>query len=92
MIDAISGAIESGKGKGVFDQFSINNESWLNKDMYPPHKAIRHNQFNEYVEREVVPYIKSQTSRRHTDHYLRCVTGRSSLPRISVLPHVQTYH
>ncbi len=61
LIDAISGAINSGKVK-VFSINSINNESWLNKDMYPPHKAIRHNQFNEYVEREVVPYIKSKTS------------------------------
>jgi esterase/lipase superfamily enzyme len=30
--------------------------------MHPPHKAIRHNQFNEYVEKEVIPYIKASTS------------------------------
>ena len=54
LIDAIKGPIEAGKVK-VFSINSINNESWLNKDMHPPHKAIRHNQFNEYVEREVDP-------------------------------------
>ena len=61
LIDALAGVINSGKVK-VFSINSINSESWLNKDMHPPHKAIRHNQFNEYVEREVVPYIKSKTS------------------------------
>jgi esterase/lipase superfamily enzyme len=30
--------------------------------MYPPHKAIRHNQFNEYVVNEVVPFIKQSSS------------------------------
>jgi esterase/lipase superfamily enzyme len=61
LIDHIAGFIESGKCK-VFSIDSINRESWLNNDMYPPHKAIRHNQFNEYVANEVIPFIKSNTS------------------------------
>lgn len=61
LINHISDFIESGKCK-VFSIDSINRESWLNNDMFPPHKAIRHNQFNNYVANEVIPFIKSNTS------------------------------
>ena len=61
MIDVLADLINAGKVK-VFSINSINSESWLNTEMHPPHKAIRHNQFNEYVENEVVPYIKATTS------------------------------
>lgn len=61
LIDAISGPINGGKCK-VFSINSINAESWLNKKMNPRHKSIRHQQFNEYVYREVIPFIKSNTS------------------------------
>lgn len=61
MIDALAPMIESGKFR-VFSIDSINKESWLNNEMHPPHKAIRHNQFNEYVYNEVVPFIKNCTS------------------------------
>jgi esterase/lipase superfamily enzyme len=53
--------INAGKLK-VFSINSINNDSWMNKEMLPEHKAIKHNQFNEYVYNEVVPYIKANTS------------------------------
>ena len=52
--------IESGKVR-VFSIDSINKDSWLNNEMQPEHKGIRHNQFNEYVFNEVVPYIRSVT-------------------------------
>ena len=61
LIDAIQPHINSGKVK-VFSINSINSESWLNSDMHPRHKAIRHQQFNEYVYNEVVPFIKNMTS------------------------------
>lgn len=61
MLDAIRPHIDSGKVK-VFSINSINSESWLNNQMLPHHKAIRHNQFNHYVYHEVVPFIKSNTS------------------------------
>ncbi len=61
MLDAMAPWIESGKVK-VFSINSINNESWLSNNIEGAHKAIRHNQFNEYVFNEVVPYIKSKTS------------------------------
>jgi esterase/lipase superfamily enzyme len=56
LIDAISGAINSGKCK-AFSINSINSESWLNEHMHPADKALRHQQFNQYVIEEVVPFI-----------------------------------
>ncbi len=61
LIDALRPAIEAGKIK-VFSINSINSEAWLNNRMHPRHKAIRHQQFNAYVENEVVPFIHTHTS------------------------------
>ncbi len=61
LIDAIAPHINSGKVK-VFSINSINSESWLNNQMHPRHKAIRHSQFNNYVFDEVLPYIRAKTS------------------------------
>ncbi|MFZ4544020.1 MAG: esterase family protein [Saprospiraceae bacterium] len=60
LIDALEPLIKAGKLK-VFSINSINTESWLNKEMHPPHKAIRQNQFNNYVHNEVIPYIKNHS-------------------------------
>jgi len=56
MIDSIQSFIDSGKCK-VFSINSINNESWLNNQIYPPHKSLRHGQYNQYIVSEVVPFI-----------------------------------
>ena len=61
MIDALAPHINAGKVK-VFSINSINSESWLNNHMHPRHKSIRHQQFNNYVYDEVVPFIKGKTS------------------------------
>ncbi len=61
LIDHLSPYINGGKIK-VFSINSINKESWMNHDMQGEHKAIRHNQFNEYVYNEVIPFIKNNTS------------------------------
>jgi esterase/lipase superfamily enzyme len=61
LIDALKHHIEGGKVK-VFSINSINNESWMNNHMDPKHKIIRHQQFNEYVNEEVIPFIKTHTS------------------------------
>lgn len=53
--------IDGGKVK-VFSINSINNESWLNDHVPPPHKAIRHQQYNTYIADEVVPFIRGRTS------------------------------
>lgn len=61
LIDALAPQINAGKLK-VFSVNSINNERWLNNNMAGEHKAIRHNQFNEYIYNEVVPFIRQNTS------------------------------
>src|SRR3954463_14715602 len=58
MLDALAPFIDSGKIK-VFSIDSINKESWLNNEMVPEHKAIRQNDFNNYVYNEVVPFIRN---------------------------------
>ena len=61
LIDSLAPFINAGKLK-VFSIDSINKESWLNNEMYPPHKAIRQNEFNNYVYNEVIPFIRNNTS------------------------------
>ena len=61
MMDALAPHIDTGKIR-VFSIDSMNKESWMNKEMIPAHKAIRQNQFNEYVFNEVIPFIRTSTS------------------------------
>lgn len=61
LIDTLQPFIDAGKLK-VYSINSINNESWLNNNMDPRHKAIRHQQFNSYVYEEVIPFIRTNTS------------------------------
>ncbi|RYY28052.1 MAG: esterase [Chitinophagaceae bacterium] len=61
LIDSLAPFIDAGKVK-VFSINSINTESWMNHDMDPYHKAVRHNTWNEYVYEEVIPFIRQQTS------------------------------
>lgn len=77
MIDSIAWFINEGKFK-VFSISSINNESWLNNSIHPPHKSIRHGQYNQYVIEEVVSFI-----------YNNC---QSHLPIITTGASVGAYH
>jgi esterase/lipase superfamily enzyme len=61
LMDHIKPFIQQGKLK-VFSIDSINNESWLNNHAHPKHKTYRHQQWNDYVYNEVVPYIRMHTS------------------------------
>lgn len=61
MIEALSPLIEEGKVK-VYSINSMNKESWMHPDMWGEHRAHRHNQFNEYVFNEVIPFIRNNTS------------------------------
>ena len=60
LIDSLRPYIDGGKVK-VFSINSINNESWMNNHMDPRHKSMRHQQFNDYVFNEVVPFMRSET-------------------------------
>ena len=61
MIDYLAPYINAGKIK-VYSVNSMNNESWMDYNRQGEHKAIRHNQFNEYIYNEVVPFIKTNAS------------------------------
>ena len=61
LMDHLAPFIDAGKVK-VFSIDSINNESWLNNNMDPKQKSIRHQQWNSYVFNEVVPFIRNSTS------------------------------
>lgn len=61
LLNELAPFADAGKVK-IFSINSINNESWLNHNMDPRHKVIRHNQFNEYVFEEVIPFIRTHTS------------------------------
>lgn len=61
LIEAIRPFIDAGKTK-VFSINSINNEAWLNDHVPPPYRALRHQQYNQYVVEEVVPFIRNMTS------------------------------
>ena len=61
LIDSLRPQIEAGVVK-VFSIDSINNESWMNQAVEPRQKAIRHQQWNQYVFEEVIPFIRQQTS------------------------------
>ena len=72
MMEHMAPLINEGKVK-VFSINSMNTESWMNNEMEPAHKAIRHNQFNEYVFNEVIPFIKT-----HTSHETPIITSGAS--------------
>ncbi len=64
LINSLKNQIDEGKVK-VFCINSINNESWLNPYMSGFEQGVRHEAFNDYVYKEVVPYIKNATSKEN---------------------------
>jgi esterase/lipase superfamily enzyme len=56
LVHTLNHMIEAGKFK-AYSINSINSESWLNNNMHPADKAIRHQQYNKYIIEEVVPFI-----------------------------------
>ncbi|MFI5263529.1 MAG: esterase family protein [Candidatus Kapaibacterium sp.] len=57
LIDSIKHHLESGRIR-AFSINSINSESWLSDGVEPRQRAIRHQQFNNYIANEVHPHIK----------------------------------
>lgn len=56
LIEAIAPWIEAGKVK-VFSVDSINGQAWLNRKIHPYQQGVLQARYNEYITREVVPYI-----------------------------------
>jgi len=57
MTNACQAFIESGKIK-VFTVDSVDKESWANWNAHPADRAIRHEQYDQYITQEVVPFIR----------------------------------
>lgn len=56
LIETLAPYVNEGKVK-VYSINSINSESWLNDQMRGKDKSIRHQQYNNYIVEEVVPFI-----------------------------------
>ena len=56
MIGALAHHIENGRVK-VFAVDSVNNEGWLNSHAHPRHRSWLQVQYDDYVAREVAPFI-----------------------------------
>ena len=61
LMDHLRHHVNEGRVK-IFSIDSINNDSWMNYNLDPRHKVIRHQQWNDYVFNEVVPFIRHKTS------------------------------
>lgn len=61
LLDYLAPFVDAGKVK-IFSIDSINNDSWMNNHVHPQHKTWRHQQWNNYVYDEVIPFIKTNTS------------------------------
>lgn len=61
LMDHLAPVINSGKVK-VFSVDSINNDSWMNNNINPRDKSIRHQHWNNYIYNEVVPFIRHNSS------------------------------
>lgn len=72
MIHAIHGYIDQGQIQ-LFTVDSIDKQSWANWDAHPSDRARRHEQYDQYITREVVPFIKS----RQQDEQKLLATGCS---------------
>lgn len=59
MIHAIHGYIDQGKIQ-LFTVDSVDKQSWANWDAHPADRARRHEEYDQYIIQEVVPFIKSQ--------------------------------
>ncbi len=57
MISACAEFIESGQIK-VYTVDSVDNQSWANFQAHPADRARRHQDFDRYINHEVVPFIR----------------------------------
>lgn len=61
MVECVQDFIQSGKIQ-LFTVDSIDNESWANEHAHPKDRAVRHEQYDQYIVNEVVPFIKTKNS------------------------------
>jgi esterase/lipase superfamily enzyme len=64
MVGAVSWKLDQGKVQ-LFCVDSVDHESWYNRGVPPRWRIARQVQYQEYVLREVLPYIRNQNWDRH---------------------------
>jgi esterase/lipase superfamily enzyme len=64
MVGALWGKIESGQVQ-LFCVDSVDGESWYNRDVPPRWKIARQMQYQEYILREVLPYVRNANHDAH---------------------------
>ncbi len=64
MVDAVRDKLEGGRLQ-LFCVDSVDAESWYNRGVGPDWRIARQVQFENYVLREVLPFIRSQNQRPH---------------------------
>jgi esterase/lipase superfamily enzyme len=61
LVAAIADKIESGASQAVCVD-SIDEESWYNRAAHPAARAQRHDQYDQYLRKELLPYISHRSS------------------------------
>ncbi|MFA5624516.1 MAG: alpha/beta hydrolase-fold protein [Bradymonadales bacterium] len=62
MVGVVNDLIDQGRIT-LFTPGSADNESWLNKSMHPADRAHRHNAYDAYIIRELIPYAANYAQR-----------------------------
>lgn len=61
MVDACRAFVEAGRIKLVTVD-SVDHQTWLNSGAHPADRARRHNEFDQYIVQEVVPFVHEHSS------------------------------
>jgi esterase/lipase superfamily enzyme len=63
LIGALAGKFEAGEIQAVCVE-TIDQESWYNRGLHPAARARRHEQYDNYLRHELLPYIQERSGRR----------------------------
>ncbi|OEH84906.1 transposase [Desulfuribacillus stibiiarsenatis] len=61
MVEACKDFINAGAIQ-IFAVDSVDSQSWLNESIDPTQRAIRHNDYDVYITKEFVPYVRAKNS------------------------------
>ncbi len=74
MIDVCRQFIDDGRIK-VFTVGSVDNESWLNRNIHPVDRARRHEDYERYIINEVVPFVQNHCRNKDRFFLTGCSMG-----------------
>ena len=74
MVEAVQGFIDAGKIK-LFTVDSIDNQSWANQHAHPADRGRRHEDYDRYITREVVPLVHQHCG----SDSIKCITTGCSM-------------